>query len=96
MNVDWQKFEKIKAHPSVKNQKVLAVYITKDNADAVSDETGVFVKYNDNCVLTGFMAFQRLPVWMVMINPKGKKKKFVFEYDRAFEQYFELLKEAEQ
>ena len=64
--------------------------MTKDNADEVSNETGVFVKYNDYCVLTGFMAFQRLPVWMVMINPKGKKKKFIFEYDRAFENYFEL------
>ena len=76
----WETFDVIGKHPHVKNKKVKAILVTKENAEEVSKETQAFSVFNEHgTLLTGFMAFNRCPVWMININPKGKVKKFVFE-----------------
>ena len=76
----WKTYDVVGNHPYVKNKKVKAILVTKENAEEVSKETRAFSVFNEHgTLLTGFMAFNRCPVWMININPKGKVKKFVFE-----------------
>ena len=76
----WKTYDVVGNHPCVKNKKVKAILVTKENAEEVSKETRAFSVFNEHgTLLTGFMAFNRCPVWMININPKGKVKKFVFE-----------------
>ena len=77
----WKTFDVISKHRYVKNKKVKAILVTKENAEEVSEETRAFSVFNEHgTLLTGFMAFNRCPVWMININPKGKVKKFIFEH----------------
>ena len=76
----WKTYNVIGKHKYVKNKTAKAIYVTKENAVEVSKETRAFEVFNENgTLLTGFMAFNRCPVWMININPRGKVKKFVFE-----------------
>ena len=76
----WKTYDVVGNHPCVKNKKVKAILVTKENAEEVSKETRAFSVFNEHgTLLTGFMVFNRCPVWMININPKGKVKKFVFE-----------------
>ena len=76
----WKVYDVVGNHPYVKNKKVKAILVTKENAEEVSKETRAFSVFNEHgTLLTGFMAFNRCPVWMININPKCKVKKFVFE-----------------
>ena len=76
----WKVYDVVGNHPYVKNKKVKAILVTKENAEEVSKETRAFSVFNESgTLLTGFMGFNRCPVWMININPKGKVKKFVFE-----------------
>ena len=76
----WKTYDVVGNHPYVKNKKVKAILVTKENAEEVSKETRAFSVFNEHgTLLTGFMAFNRCPVWMININPKGKVMKFDFE-----------------
>lgn len=88
---DWKNFEVVGQHRNIKNKKVRAVYVTSENADEVAEETKCFAKFSDNCVCTGFMAIQRIPSWLININPKGSVKKYIFEPDSIVNK---LLKET--
>lgn len=89
---EWKNFNVIGKHHAIKNKKVRAIYVTSENADEVAEETKCFAKFNDNCVCTGFMAIQRIPSWLININPKGRVKKYVFEPQSVVDR---LLKEEE-
>lgn len=89
---EWKTFDVIGKHHAIKNKKVRAIYVTSENADEVAEETKCFAKFNDNCVCTGFMALQRIPSWLININPKGRVKKYVFEPQSVVDR---LLKEEE-
>lgn len=89
---EWKTFDVIGKHHAIKNKKVRAIYVTSENADEVAEETKCFAKFNDNCVCTGFMALQRIPSWLININPRGSKKKYVFETDTVVSR---LLREIE-
>lgn len=91
----FTKITKKKEHHTAKNKNLEAVYITHENVDEIESETRAFTKFNDNCLLVGVMAFQRLPVWMICLNPKSKRRKYIFESENVFEKYFELEKEDE-
>lgn len=88
---DWKNFEVVGQHRNIKNKNVRAVYVTSENADEVAEETKCFAKFNDNCVCIGFMALQRIPFWLININPKGRLKKYIFEPDSVVNK---LLKET--
>lgn len=89
---EWKNFNVIGKHHAIKNKKVRAIFVTSENADEVAEETKCFAKFNDNCVCTGFMALQRIPSWLININPKGRVKKYVFEPQSVVDR---LLKEEE-
>lgn len=88
--IEWKDFNVVEEYPRVKNKKVKAVRVDKENADQIEAETQVFTKFNDSCILTGFMSFQRIPCWLVNINPKSrpKHKKYIFESDGAMERFY--------
>lgn len=75
---EWKEFEVVGKHYAIKNKKVRAIYVTDENADEVAMETKCFTKFNENCVCTGFLSFQRIPSWLININPRGRIKKYVF------------------
>ena len=77
---DWKEYYRIREHPYIKNQKVKAILVTQENMQEVSDETKAFAVFNDHgTLLTKFMSFNRTPVWMININPRGRVKKYIFE-----------------
>ena len=92
----FTKITKKQEHPIAKNKNLEAVYITHDNVDEIESETKAFTKFNENCLLVGVMAFQRFPVWMICLNPKSRRRKYIFESESTFDKYFELEKEDEK
>ena len=94
----WKDYNVIGKHRYVKNKKAKAILVTIENAEEVAKETRAFEVFNENgTLLTGFMSFNRCPVWLININPRGKVKKFVFErhIDYLLEE-IETIKEEEQ
>lgn len=89
---EWKTFDVIVKHHAIKNKKVRAIYVTSDNADEIAEETKCFAKFNENCVCTGFLALQSIPSWLININPRGSKKKYIFEPDTVVRR---LLREIE-
>lgn len=94
--VEWTAFEVIGKHHAIKNKKVRAVYVTSENADEVAEETKCFAKFSDNCVCTGFMAIQRIPSWLININPKGRVKKYVFASQSVVDRLLKEVVEQEE
>lgn len=90
---EWKTYEVDEIFPRVKNKKVKAIYVDKNNVDEVEKETQAFAKFNDNCLCTGFLSFTGIPAWMININPKGKVKKYIFENDRTFQKFFKEVSE---
>lgn len=95
MSIEWKFYKSMEEYRLVNNKKVLAVYVTKENAEKIGKETGAFAMFNESTACTGFLSLQKIPSWMIMLNPKGKKKKYIFESERVFDKYFELLEDTE-
>lgn len=79
---EWKEMNVIGKHWALKNKKkVKAIYITEENVNEIEKLTQAFTRFREdsNTLLTGFMAFQSFPVWMININPRSKDKKFFFE-----------------
>lgn len=90
MTKDWANVKTIQPHPIAKNKHLQAIFITEDNVDQIANETDAFSLINPHTILTGIMSMQRLPLWMIALNPKSQSKKYIFESDHAFTKYFQL------
>lgn len=89
----WKNLERTREHSLAKNKNLEAIFITEENAQRISDEYQVFSVMGKSLLL-GVMHFQRMPVWMICINPKShKKRKYIFESESTFERYFEIIEE---
>ena len=79
---NWKTMEVIANYGPLKGKKqVKAIYVTEENVKELEELTQAFTRFGDDrqVLLTGFMALTRFPTWMININPRSKKKKFIFE-----------------
>lgn len=90
---NWKKIQRLKEHSIAKNKNLEAIYVTKENAQKISEETQAFSLMGE-ALLVGVMHFQSMPTWMICINPKSHKtRRYIFENERTFENYFEVMEE---
>lgn len=79
---EWKTMEVIAEYAPLKGKKrVKAIYVTEENVKELEELTQAFTRFSDDrqVLLTGFMSLTRFPTWMININPRSKKKKFIFE-----------------
>ncbi len=92
--MEWKRLKTVKPHPTVKNKNLKAVYVTKDNVKEVQKELGFFEIFSEKVLLTGFLSFQRIPIYIIWINPKSHKTpRYYFANEYEIERYFELLED---
>lgn len=90
----WNKVRKLKEHPIAKNKNLEAVYINESNVKDIEEQTQAFSVFSNNTLLTGFMSFQNMPVWMICINPNSyKDRRYIFENDAIFNNFFEIVED---
>ncbi|HCX1953261.1 hypothetical protein, partial [Pseudomonas aeruginosa] len=71
--MEWKRLKNVVPHPVIKNKNLKSVYVTKDNVKEVQKELGFFEIFNEEVLLTGFLSFQRIPIYIIWINPKSHK-----------------------
>lgn len=98
MSEKWRVIERKKEHPVAKNKHLTALLLTSENAVEISDQTDAFTVTNINepkVILSGPLSLQKLPVWIINLNPKSKQNNYCFESDRLFDRYFTLGAEVD-
>lgn len=92
--VEWKRLKNVVPHPVIKNKNLKSVYVTKDNVKEVQKELGFFEIFNEEVLLTGFLSFQRIPIYIIWINPKSHKTpRYYFANEHEIERYFEFLED---
>ena len=84
---DWVPYRVTGKLTKVKNRNINAVLITRENALELKKEFPFIELFSENTLLTGFMSFLSLPVYLVNINPRQPldKRYYVFESQYDFE-----------
>lgn len=94
--MEWKRLKNVVPHPVIKNKNLKSVYVTKDNVKEVQKELGFFEIFNEEVLLTGFLSFQRIPIYIIWINPKSHKTpRYYFANEHEIERYFEFLEDKQ-
>ncbi|AJC95788.1 hypothetical protein [Staphylococcus hyicus] len=92
----WKRLKTVVPHPVIKNKNLKAVCVTKDNVKEVQKELKFFEIFSESeeVLLTGFLSFQRIPIYIIWINPKSHKTpRYYFANEHEIERYFEFLED---
>lgn len=84
---DWTPYKVTGKLTKVRNRNVNAVLITRENAMELKKEFPFIELFSENTLLTGFMSFMSLPVYLVNINPRQPldKRYYMFKSQYDFE-----------
>ncbi|MDG6154929.1 hypothetical protein NF716_00940 [Lactococcus formosensis] len=84
---DWIPYRVTGKLTKVRNRNVNAVLITRENALELKKEFPFIELFGENTLLTGFMSFMSLPVYLVNINPRQplEKRYYMFKSQYDFE-----------
>ncbi|WP_270745022.1 hypothetical protein [Lactococcus petauri] len=84
---DWIPYRVTGKLTKVRNRNVNAVLITRENVLELKKEFPFIELFSENTLLTGFMSFMSLPVYLVNINPRQPldKRYYMFKSQYDFE-----------